>query len=85
MEIIKHLQPDTVILDETYFLSLSLGHLAELLDYPHLRVITISADDHRVKIYSKQQFRITGVADLVHFIRGRKKMVTKYAVPIRAS
>jgi chemotaxis response regulator CheB len=85
LDIIKHLQPDTVILDETYLLTLSLERLIELLAYPQLRVITVSADDDRVQMCYKQQLRITRVADLVHLIRASKKMITGYAIPISAS
>jgi hypothetical protein len=80
LKIIKQLQPDMVILDETYFLTLSLGRLIELLDNPQLCIVTVSANDDRVKVYYKQQLRITRAADLVHFIRGSKKMVTGHAV-----
>ncbi len=72
IEIIKHLQPDLIILDEAYFLTLSIGLLAKLLDHPQLRVITVSANNDRVQMYHKQQLLITHATDLVHFIRARR-------------
>ncbi len=80
--IIKHLQPDIVIMDETYFLSLGLRLLIELLDYPQLRLITLSADNNRVQMYYKEQVCITRVADLVHFIRGSKKWLQNTPTPL---
>jgi chemotaxis response regulator CheB len=74
LEIVKSLRPDIVILDETYLLTLSLRVLAEFLDIPHLRVITVNANDDRVQMYYKQQSQITQGADLIHFIQGHKKI-----------
>lgn len=73
LDIVKHLQPDTVILDKTYFVTLSLKYLVELLDYPQVRVIAVSANDDQVQMYYKQQIRIICMAELAHFIRAGKK------------
>jgi chemotaxis response regulator CheB len=75
LEIVKHLQPDLVILDETYFLALALSLLVELLAYPQLRIITVSANAGRVQVYYQRQLQIIREADLVHLIRGSKKIV----------
>jgi chemotaxis response regulator CheB len=85
LEIVKHLQPDTLVLNETYFLGLSLEHVIELLAYLQLQVIAVSANHDRVQIYYQQQLQICRTTDPVHLIRDSKKMVTWYAKPTYAS
>lgn len=61
---IKHFQPDVVILDRATCLIHPTKLLAQLQDYPHLRVIVISADDNTVQIFEKQQILVTRIRDL---------------------
>ena len=54
IDTIKHLQPDVIILDEASLLTTPVKVLIDLLDYPKLWVVTVSANDNRVQISNKQ-------------------------------
>jgi hypothetical protein len=76
LETVNYLQPEIVILDQIYFLTLPLNLFVELLDsYPQIQVIVVSAIDDRVQVYYKLQVRVIHLADLFHLLRGRKKKV----------
>ena len=65
---IKRVQPDVVVLDELTHLVTPASLLALVNTAPHLRVVVVSANDNRVRIYGKQQALITRAADLVNII-----------------
>ncbi len=67
---IKRYQPDVVILDESSRLGAPAGLLASLAGCPALRMVVVSANDNRVRVYGKQEVLVTQVADLVDIIRG---------------
>jgi chemotaxis response regulator CheB len=85
LEIVEYLQPDVIILEESYFLGLALSFLVELLTYPQLWIITVSANDGRVQMCYEHQLRTTNMAGLFLFIRGSQKVVTRHTIPTNAS
>jgi hypothetical protein len=85
LEIVEHLQPDVIILEESYFLGLALSLLVELLTYPQLWIITVSANDGRVQMCYEHQLRTTNMAGLFLFIRGSQKVLTQHTIPTNAS
>ena len=66
---IRQLQPDVVFLSEGSRLTNAVDLLALLEDYPRLRVVVISANDHLVRIYDQQQVLIKPANQLLNIIR----------------
>jgi hypothetical protein len=85
LEIVEHLQPDVIILEESYFLELTLSLLVELLTYPQLWIISVSVNDGRVQMCYEHHLRTTNLAGLHLFIRGGQKVVTQHTIPTNAS
>jgi DNA-binding NarL/FixJ family response regulator len=78
LETVNNLRPDIVILDEGYFLRLSLNILVRLLGHhPQVLVIVVNGIDDRVQIYYKNQVRVTRLAKLMRLLRGSKTWLAK--------
>ena len=65
---IRRIRPDVVLLDENSCLTKPAKLLAFLEDYPRLRLLLVNADDHLVRIYSKQEILVEHVPQLVNII-----------------
>ena len=68
IETIKQLKPNVIILEQASLLTTPLKMLTNLLNYPELRVVTMSASDNQIQISDKQQLVITQLTDLVKVI-----------------
>ena len=65
---IRRIRPDVVLLDENSCLTKPAKLLAFLENYPRLRLLLVNADDHLVRIYSKQEILVEHVPQLVNII-----------------
>jgi hypothetical protein len=80
LEIIKHLQPDTIILEESYFLTLTLGRLIEILNYPQLRILTVSAKTTGCRCISNSRFGSPAWLTWFTSFEAVKKMDVEYTI-----
>jgi DNA-binding NarL/FixJ family response regulator len=63
---IRRSRSDVVVLDEVTHLTGPTKLLALLEDYPKLRLVVVSANDDRVRIYDKREVLVTHTTDLLY-------------------
>ena len=66
---IERLQPDLIVLDEDSHLANLTKLLPLLAEFSQLRLVVVSANDDRVRIYGKQEFLIATATQLVDIIQ----------------
>ncbi|MFN8456772.1 MAG: hypothetical protein U0401_19250 [Anaerolineae bacterium] len=69
IDMINHLQPDVIILDQATPLTNSVRLLTCLKDYPRVRLVGVSADDNLVQVHDKQQIQVSEATDLAAIIQ----------------
>ena len=69
INIIWSLQPDIVILNKASSLMDSEKLLTLLKDYPTFRILEVSADDNRIRVYDKHEVLTVHTDDLLQIIQ----------------
>jgi DNA-binding NarL/FixJ family response regulator len=67
-EIIEHVQPQVVVVDEAMSQANSLDLLSLLKKPLNFKLMVVSADSDLIEVYERQQFLVTQPADLIHIM-----------------
>jgi DNA-binding NarL/FixJ family response regulator len=76
VEQIKRIRPDVVLLDVDSRLTDPADLLTCLENYPKLRVLVVSSDDHLIRIYDKQEVLIRGASQLANLLSELAKQIS---------